>query len=98
MAAYINAHTDRCFLKMHKTENPGGFLALQTQICKTLVSKGAFVALLFSKTSRCASSTRPVLLEKGATDLLRRMSLVFRGVVAISSTLDRIAPTKDDLS
>lgn len=93
MGAFKNADADRCLLATRKTENFDGSLALRTQSSKIPTSKGASEVRPTGRTPRCTSSKRPVLLEKGAKDLLRRPSLVSRGVVGVSITLDCVIPT-----
>lgn len=70
---------------------------MQTKSSKYFSLQGAFAVRWTGRSLRRASEKALVLLDKGATNLLRQSCLVFRGVVGCSFTLGSIAPTDDAL-
>lgn len=98
MVSCRNTDRDDSLLALRQAENSEGLPALQTQSSETLFLKRASTIHPTGGTSRCAWLKRPVSLEDGATNLVRRLSLAFHGVVLFSFTLGRVAPPDDTLS
>lgn len=97
MAACKNADKDRCLLGTRETENFEGILVLKIEFGGTSFPIGPSAVYPIGRTCPYKSLMRPVSFDRGATCLLRRLSLDICGVVGISSTLNCPAQIDDAL-
>lgn len=97
MVASKNADTEMCFFATLKSENSIDSLALRNQISKTPSSHTVSEINLIGTASLRPSSKTLIFLDRGNKSLLRRASSAFRKVVAVYSTLGRVATPDGDL-
>lgn len=96
MAAYINSkeQVPICSAQFAKFLM---FLACETKSSRTWSPNRAFDVHLTDRSSRCATSKRPVSIEKEAKGWLLRTALIFSGTFNPSSTIGCVVQPDDAL-